>query len=33
MITTLDVAIADRAYPIHIGSGTLDHLGATVAAI
>ncbi len=33
MIGTLEVAIADRAYPIHIGAGTLDRLGATVAAI
>ena len=33
MITTLNVAIAERAYPIHIGAGTLDRLGATVAAI
>ena len=33
MIRTLDVAIADRAYPIHIGAGTLDRLGATVAAL
>jgi len=33
MIRTLDVAIADRAYPIHIGAGALDRIGAIVAAI
>jgi 3-dehydroquinate synthase len=33
MIRTLDVAIADRAYPIHIGAGALDRIGATVAAM
>jgi len=33
MIRTLDVAIADRAYPIHVGAGALDRIGAIVAAI
>ena len=33
MIRTLDVAIADRAYPIHIGAGALDRIGAIVAAM
>ena len=32
MIRTLDVALADRAYPIHIGAGALDRIGAIVAA-
>jgi 3-dehydroquinate synthase len=30
---TLEVALADRAYPIHIGAGALDRIGATVAAL
>ncbi|MEO8345161.1 MAG: 3-dehydroquinate synthase [Betaproteobacteria bacterium] len=30
---TLDVALAGRAYPIHVGAGTLERLGVTVAAM
>jgi len=30
---TLEVALADRVYPIHIGAGMLDRIGATVAAL
>jgi len=33
MIRTLDVAIAERAYPIHVGAGALDRIGEIVAAI
>ncbi len=33
MIRTLDVALAGRAYPIHIGAGALDRIGSTVAAM
>jgi len=32
VITSLDVALAGRAYPIHIGAGMLDRIGTTVAA-
>ena len=32
MIRTLDVALAGRAYPIHIGAGALDRIGEIVAA-
>ncbi len=31
MIRTLDVELADRAYPIHIGAGVLDRVGMAVA--
>ena len=33
MIRTLDVALAGRSYPIRIGAGTLDRIGAIVAAM
>ena len=33
MIRTLDVAFGDRAYPIHIGAGVLERVGAAVAAL
>ncbi len=33
MIRTLEVALTDRAYPIHIGAGALDRIGTTVAAM
>jgi len=33
MIRTLDVAFGERAYPIHIGAGALERVGATVAAL
>jgi len=33
VIRTLDVAFGDRAYPIHIGAGALERVGAAVAAL
>jgi 3-dehydroquinate synthase len=33
MIRTLEVALTDRAYPIHIGAGALDRIGTTVAGM
>ena len=33
MIRTLDVALAGRGYPIDIGAGALDRIGATAAGI
>jgi 3-dehydroquinate synthase len=32
VIRTLEVALADRAYPIHIGAGALDRIGEIVAS-
>jgi 3-dehydroquinate synthetase len=33
MITTLDVALYGREYPIHIGAGALERIGSIVAAL
>ncbi len=33
MKRTLDVALGHRSYPIHIGAGTLDDIGAIVSGI
>ena len=33
MIKSLDVALAGRTYPIHIGAGTLDRIGTTIAPL
>jgi 3-dehydroquinate synthase len=33
MMRTLDVALAGREYPIHIGAGALDRIGSIVAAL